>query len=682
MRRQFLFIIFNKVSPLPISAVAMQGLQRNFIMEVSSKRFKREIKVGAAYYPEILRNDAVIDDDLSKMKELGIKVVRMGEFAWSTIEKREGEYDLSFFRHVMDKLYEAEMDVIFCTPSPTPPKWLIDKYSETLAVKENGERKQFGARNDYCKSSPAYREKVGIISRKIARELSNHPALIAWQVNNEISPREKCFCSYCKKGFSNFLKEKYGDIGALNAAWGTNRWSLNYRDFDDVIPPKSDVWNHPSLSLEWERFHSKNNAEFINEEIKAIKEYSNLPVGTDMMPILDQNYYQTNEHTDVVMFNHYEQNSFLMYPSFWYDYLRPIKDTPFWVTETQVNWNGAHYPEFGYRTENNCYINTWLAVAKGAEMNIYWHWREHFAGQELYHGAVLSSSGRFCYNAYEIKRAVDDFHKCRKLLSNTRVKSNIAMHFSTTAYRSFNVVQPFKGLNYLELLYDRYHKAFRHYNIDLIDTQRDLTDYKTVISPFLSCVDENGLKERMIEFVKNGGAWIVGPMSDILKDNATKYTNAPYGFLEEFAGIYTKTQIPMDTDIIKAEWKDGIELSVEKSFDGYVLTGAESLAEYTSSYLKGLAVITQKKVGKGKVIVIGSVINGEDVVRLVGEKPILKASENVELVQREDYIIALEIENKQGNIDLQGTYRDILTERSYSGNITLEAFSVMVLKKE
>ena len=651
-------------------------------MDVLSARFQQGIKIGAAYYPEVLRDDKVIDDDIAKMKQIGVTVVRMGEFAWSTMETEEGKFDFSFFIHVLDKLYEAEIAAIFCTPSPTPPKWLTDKYEEILAVKEDGQRKQFGARNNYCKSSPIYRKKVQIISQKIAEAISKHPALVAWQVNNEISPNESCFCPYCRKAFGAFLKDKYKTIQGLNNAWGSSRWSLNYRDFDDVIPPRGDTWNHPSLSLEWLRFQSRNNADFINQEVKAIKQYSSLPVGTDMMPILDQNYHETNENTDVVMFNHYEQSSFLEHPSIWYDYLRTVKDKPFWVTETQVNWNGAHYPEFGFRPQNNCYVNTWLAVAKGAQLNMYWHWREHFAGQELYHGAVLSASGRFAYNAHEIKNAVDDFDKCGELLVNSRVKSEIAMHFSTTSWLNFKFVQPIKNLNYLELFYTQYHKAFRHYNIDLIDTNHSLDDYKIVVSPFLSCVDENGLKERIIEFVQNGGTWIVGPMSDILKDNATKYTAAPYGFLEELVGVYTEMQIPMQTEEIQAKWETGEELLVEKCFDGYALNGAESLASYTSSYLKGLSVIAQKQVGKGKVILVGSVISGKDVVRLTGVAPILKASDNVELIERDGAIIAIEMENKQGTLALQGRYRDILTDKLYSGTTEIGAFSVMVLKKE
>ena len=185
-----------------------------------------------------------------------------------------------------------------------------------------------------------------------------------------------------------------------------------------------------------------------------------------------------------------------------------------------------------------------------------------------------------------------------------------------------------------------------------------------------------------MDFVEKGGTWIVGPMSDILKDNAVKYNTAPYSFLEDFAGVYTQMQIPMETDEIKAVWKDGTALPVEKTFDAYTLNGAESLADYTSSYVKGLSVIAQKQVGKGKVIVVGSVISGADMLRLIGMQPILKASDNVELTQRGDYVIAMEIENQEGTIELPEVYRDILTDKTYSGQIAIGAFSVMVLKKE
>ncbi len=649
---------------------------KSLIQELSGK-----IKVGAAYYPETWDNTSIVDDDIAKMKYLGINIVRIGEFAWGTMEKEEGKFDFSFFRFVMDKMYEAGIGVVFCTPTPTPPKWLTDKYTESLRLNDNGMRKQFGARIHTCKSSPKFREKTEIIVKKICENLADHPALIGWQVDNEISPDYGCWCDYCKKGFQKFLGKRYGTIENLNKSWGNNRWSLSYRSFEDIIPPRSDTWNHFSLDLEWTRFHSSLNADFIHKQVEIIKKYSSLPVSTDMMPILDQNYYEMAEKLDMVQYNHYEPSDFLIYPSFWFDFIRPIKDKPFWVTETQVNWNGAGHPENGFRPKNNCYINTWLPIAKGGEVNMYWHWREHYAGHELYHGAVLSSSGRYCFNAMEVKHAIEDFKKVEDKLFANKIKSKIAMHFSTTSYLNFKEELALKKMNYIEFMYSRYHKAFRHYNVDLIDTPHSVDGYDVIISPFLSCVDENGLKERMIKFVEKGGTWIVGPFSDILKDNATKYQNAPYGFLEDFAGIYTEMQIPFANDVIKAKWKDGEELSIEKTFDAYSLKGAESLADYTESWPKGFCAIAEKKVGKGKVIVVGTVIGEKDLRKLVPIKPILNATDNVELIDRGELLIVIELENKQGSVSLDGKYKDLLTGDIFNGETIIEPFSVKVLER-
>lgn len=60
------------------------------------------------------------------MKECGIEVVRIAEFAWSKIEPREGEFTYEFFNKFLDLAYEMNVKVIFCTPTATPPAWLTE----------------------------------------------------------------------------------------------------------------------------------------------------------------------------------------------------------------------------------------------------------------------------------------------------------------------------------------------------------------------------------------------------------------------------------------------------------------------------------------------------------------------------------------------------------------------------
>lgn len=76
--------------------------------------------------------------------------MRIAEFAWGNMEPNEGQFDFSIFLTAMDKLHNAGISVVFCTPSAPPPKWLTDKYEETLTMQDNGVRKQFGGRCHVC----------------------------------------------------------------------------------------------------------------------------------------------------------------------------------------------------------------------------------------------------------------------------------------------------------------------------------------------------------------------------------------------------------------------------------------------------------------------------------------------------------------------------------------------------
>ena len=510
---------------------------------------------------------------------------------------------------------------------------------------------------------------------------SGHPAIVGWQIDHEIAAYDGgCFCPLCKAKFKEYLKIKYKTIENLNKTWGARRWSLDYLSFDDVIPPRYDTWNHPSLLIEWERFQSDNISEYVDEQAQIIKKYFKVPFGTDMMPTLDQDYRRTLKNLDIVQFNHYDNKDELYRPSFWFDFLRTFKDKPFWNTETQTVFNGGTTATSGYRPYGNCYVNTMLPFLKGGEMNMYWLFRAHFAGHELGHGAVLTSSGRFYHTKREIKRVADDLKKSFALFKDIKYRSDIALHYSTDSNRNLKFAPLVEGTNYFDIISNTYHRTLCHYNEDVIDTDHTLKDYKVVFSPFLTYISEE-LKEKIKDFVNGGGVWIAGPMTDVFNDCACKYQDTPFGFLEEFAGIYTEFHYPVPCDVFKAELNDGEEIDISHCFDGYTLKGAASLARYTNDWPKGLCCIAEKKVGKGKVIVLGTLLKGKDLLRFIPFAPIKEASENVELMERGKYIIHAELEGKEGYIFFDGKYKDLLSDNTASGKYTVSPLTVGIWEK-
>src|SRR5258707_4518118 len=53
------------------------------------------IMMGTAWYPEQWP-ESRWDEDLALMQQAGIRMVRVGEFAWSRMEPSEGQYDLDW----------------------------------------------------------------------------------------------------------------------------------------------------------------------------------------------------------------------------------------------------------------------------------------------------------------------------------------------------------------------------------------------------------------------------------------------------------------------------------------------------------------------------------------------------------------------------------------------------------
>lgn len=641
-----------------------------------------KIYIGAAYYPE-LWEESEVDKDVVRCKELGVNCLRVGEFAWEKMEPKEGEFDFGWLKRTVDKLYENGIYTIMCTPTCTPPRWLLNKYPETRQVKSDCLREDVSSRCHVCKTSETARGKNRTIVTEMAKAFAGHKGIIGWQIDNEVFPYgEGCYCEKCKGAFRSYLKEKFGTTDKLNRAWGMARWSLGYDSFEDIEPPYPKQWRHPSLRKAWWDFQCAQIISYVNEQAEILHKFGCKNVGTDMMLTNALDYYKTNEKLDVVQFNHYNPAKDLKSTAFSYDFLRCVKGKPFWVTETQVGWNGSEFAEYGYRPVGNCYVNTWLPIAKGAELNEYWLFRAHPNGHELAHGALFSTAGRSYRVSEEVKRASGEIEKCAAFLTESKIKSKIALHYSATAVNLFACAPQLKNFDYRQTVLEKFYAAFGHYNVDVIDTPHAIDGYEVLLSPFLAEIDAD-LKTRVTEWVKAGGTWIVGPMSDIMDGNVSKFTHAPYGFLEELAGVYTKYQKPVANDVFKARWEKGGECGVGMCFDAYECQeGTESLANYSAGEFAPLSVMTERKVGKGRVILLGSVISHGDLLRLVNFTPIADASENIVLTERTgNAIIAVETDNRSGYLVLKGVYTDLITDRVLSDRINVAPHEVLVLKK-
>src|SRR5262245_27143905 len=90
-------------------------------------------ELGVCYYPEHWPESRwAVDARL--MREAGIAFVRIGEFAWSRLVPEPGHYDFDWLERAIDTLHTEGLKVVLGTPTATPPKWLVDRMPDMLAV--------------------------------------------------------------------------------------------------------------------------------------------------------------------------------------------------------------------------------------------------------------------------------------------------------------------------------------------------------------------------------------------------------------------------------------------------------------------------------------------------------------------------------------------------------------------
>ena len=156
------------------------------------------MKLGVDYYPEHWPKERWATD-AALMAEAGLQVVRIGEFAWAQLEPDEGRFDWGWLDRAVETLAAAGLQIIMGTPTPTPPAWLVQRYPEVLPVDNQGRTRRFGSRRHVCPNSPAYYRLTERIVTDLASRYGHHPALVGWQIDNELGCHDtaRCFCEKC-----------------------------------------------------------------------------------------------------------------------------------------------------------------------------------------------------------------------------------------------------------------------------------------------------------------------------------------------------------------------------------------------------------------------------------------------------------------------------------------------------
>jgi beta-galactosidase len=460
------------------------------------------MRLGVCYYPEQWP-ETWWAEDARQMAALGLRQVRIGEFAWSRIEPEAGRFDWAWLDRAINTLAAAGLEVVLGTPTATPPKWLVDGDPSMLAVGADGRVRTFGSRRHYDFSSDAYLAEAVRVTRAMAERYGQHPAVIAWQTDNEYGCHDTVlsYSANAQRRFRLWLQARYGRIDALNAAWGTVFWSQAYRSFDEVDAPIATVTEaHPAHRLDYRRFASDEVQRFNRAQCEALRalspgralthnamlfftEYEHRHVAADLDLMAWDSYplgALENFWFDARTKQRWLRTGHPDFAAFHHDLYRGMSKAPFWVMEQQpgpVNW-GAWNPS---PAPGMVRLWTWEAFAHGAGAVSYFRWRQAPFAQEQMHAGLQTPDRVLDVGGVEARAVAEEL---RHLPERPTERAPVALVFDYDSLWAMQVQPQGADENPLRIAFDAY-SALRSLglDVDIVGPDDSLADYALVVLP-------------------------------------------------------------------------------------------------------------------------------------------------------------------------------------------------------
>lgn len=655
--------------------------------------------------------EAAWTQDAELMAAAGFNVARIGEFIWGLCEPKDGQYDFAWVRRAMDVLAERKIKIVLATPTAAPPIWLARKHPEILPVDECGLTKYEGTRRAVCLNSDVFWDYSKRLVTAMAKALGDHPALIAWQIDNGIGGHftEASFNEDTRRDWHLWLKAKYETIQRLNDDMGLRHWGQIVSDWSEVpMPRNAPTVHNPALVLDWHRFCSDTIVQYVKMQADLLRELTpNCPVTTNLRPLLHRfDHFDLAETLDFVSV---ESTAAIRARSAdiacEIDMLRSLKktgirapgeDAGFWVIEQKagnVSWQDVN----SVVRPGVLRMFTYQLLSRGANAVLFFRWRQPRFGAEKFHGAVLPHHLRKDNRVYkEIAQLGDELRLLAPALHGTRVVPEVCILY--THENDWALAQPnqpnshFKLREHIQLFYNALHD--RNILVDFARPTENLSRYKLVIAPSLHLL--SGAEADRLKLFVNGGGTLVATCNTGLADehHQAPDTGYPHDLTDLFGlEVLEFDQLPPGEEnhlAFKGAFPTS-HLHPARLWCDIIEPGeCQVLATYAKDFYAGKPALTMNVFGQGKAIYVGTVSHQHfyfDLVTWLRQvcslHPLLKVPDNVEVSmrQREDERVFFLLNHQNSPVRLQfyKPMHDYLTGNTFAGNYDLPPHGVLVL---
>ena len=672
----------------------------------------KAFKLGVCYYPEHWP-EAIWQDDIRRMKAHGIGTLRVGEFAWSLFEPREGEFDFSLFDRFLDLAQAEDVKIIFGTPTATPPAWVTENYPETLNASPDGLPYRHGLRRHYTYNSPKYQELTEKIVRALGEHFGHHPAIVGWQIDNELNCETSEFHSEADHAaFREYLREKYGTLEALNDATGGNFWSQNYTEWSQVHLRRHTVGEqfNPHMLLEEKRFFSESAVRYCRLQCRVLRpligdafittngifdnlDYTRLLSGEDALDFLCYDSYP-NFAQD--LYSAGQDDSFR--DRNWGRFLSEVRalSPRFGIMEQQSGANGwtgrmeAPMPRPGQMR-----LWTLQSAAHGADFVSYFRWRTAPYGTEIYWHGLNDYDNRDNRRLAELRQIRDDMEKLapaagqpyRARVAYLRDYDNdwdagvdqwhgrLARQSAGAVYRAAQ----------------RMHEPMDYLFVGPDTPDAALSKYELIVYPHAAIL-EDAMADKLRRYMEAGGQVVFAARTGY-KDLYGRCPMRPMGFAAaELCGVrvadYTFVG-PLDEPGMAEMDGAPLEMALFNDVLEAAAPDARVEAVYTANYYAGQPAVVSRAVGKGRAWYFGAAFTDASARAMLKKlgfgEPFAKwltLPEDCELAVRGNFLFALNYQREAREIELKQPMRALLDDAWRSGKQTLDPFGVRVYSME
>ncbi|KWV14820.1 beta-galactosidase [Xanthomonas translucens pv. translucens] len=576
--------------------------------------------LGVAWYPEQWP-EAQWERDLTLMQAAHVRVVRIGEFAWSRMEPREGQYDFGWLDRAIAAAARHHIVVVLGTPTAAPPAWLTQAYPDTLRVGQDGVRDEHGNRQQFSFASARYRRFAHAIAEQMAQRYGRNRHVVGWQLDNEYA--QASFDPEAKAQFHAWLQRKYGSIEALNRRWATAYWSQTYNDFAQI--PVHEDGQNPALLLEWKRFVSDTWTDYSRNQIDAIRPHADPRqfITTNTMGwFAGFDAYTVHDVLDIAAWDDYvagERYDWVDNAAR-HDLTRGYKQRNYWVMETQpgfVNWRATNVA----LRKGQVRAMAWQAVAHGADAVSYWQWRAAPNGQEEYHGTLVGADGEPVPVYAEIQQVGAEFAKAGAALAGTTPHAEVALINDFDSRWALGFQKHSADFDPVVQMKSFYRPLRQQAQVvDVVSALAPLDGYKLVVAPSLNVLSE-AQAQRLKAYVEHGGHLVLGPRSAMKNaDNGLQPQRQP-GPLGELLGGRVQQFYALDKPIpvAGAAGEGSAKIWAEQLQARAAQTEVPLRYGQANGWLDGAPAVLTRRVGKGRISYVGAWLDDATLDRLTGD---------------------------------------------------------------